>query len=124
MLYLSYTSLISSFPTSITYNHADPPCKCNTIIYKRKYSMLPYITGLLKDSATEKPLISGALTINGVIVRVKQQGRASIEVDSHKRFKTVAKIYGYYFCSKNLVVTKGDSVVCVFYMRKNRQPEN
>jgi hypothetical protein len=106
------------------HSYNDPPCKCEVVIYKRKYSVLPCITGLLKDSATGKPMGVGALTVNGVIARANQQGQAYVEVASYQKFEVTAKVYAYYFCTKVLTINKGDSVVCMFRMRKNREPED
>lgn len=121
LFFLGFTTLF--FDVTPHPRH-DPLCKCETVAYKRKHSTLPCITGLLKDSATGKPLSIGALTINGVIVRANQQGKTYVEVGSYQKFELVAKVYAYYFCSKTLTVNKGDSMVCTFYMRKNREPEN
>jgi hypothetical protein len=121
LFFFSFTNLFFDVTPQSRY---DPLCKCETVIYKRKRSILPCITGLLKDSATGKPLSIGALTINGVIARANQQGKTYVEVGSYRKFEIVAKVYAYYFCSKTLTVNKGDSVVCTFYMRKNREPEN
>ena len=124
--------LLSSFClvfTTLSFNspfhyYYDPPCKCEVVFYKRKYSVLPCITGLLKDSATGKPLSVGALTVNGVIARANQQGQTYVEVASYQKFDVTAKVYAYYFCSKILTINQRDSVVCTFYMRKNREPED
>lgn len=122
MLFLISCFFITSSYLNLLTQH-DPLYNFEIAIYKRKGSPLPCVTGFLKDSATAKPLTVGALVINGVIIRINNQGQAYAEVTHYRKFETIAKAYSYFFCHKTLNLSKGDSLVCTYYMRRNRNPE-
>lgn len=106
------------------YRHnPDPPCKCETKVYKRKKSILPCIVGILRDSASLKPLVVGALVINDVVIRANKEGKTYAELATREggRCKMVAKVFTYYFCSRSVRIHDGDSIVCVFNMRRSRE---
>ena len=101
----------------------DPPCKCETSVYKRKKTILPCIVGVLRDSASLKPLVVGALVINGVVIRTNKEGKtyAEVAVPEGGKCKLVAKVFTYYFCNRTLRIHDGDSIVCVFDMLPSKE---
>lgn len=102
-----------------------PPCQCDLIAYKRKTSPLPCLVGILRDSASHKPLpMVGALLINNVVFRSDKEGKTYAEVISNREYILTAKVYFYYPCTRKLRIEEGDSIVCIFNMRKNRAPSD
>jgi len=102
--------------------HHTPPCQCTVSIYKRKKSSLPYIVGVLRDSASQKPLpFVGALLVNDVVSRSDKDGKTYSEVASKKTYTIIAKVYFYQPCVYKLRISEGDSIVCTFSMRRNRE---
>jgi hypothetical protein len=102
-------------------SRSDPACQCEITVYKRKRSILPCIVGILQDSATQKLFNVGALIVNDVVVRANIEGRTYCEVAAKRKCKVVAKVYFYKPCSRTLRIHDGDSIVCVFHMRKSRE---
>jgi hypothetical protein len=91
-------------------------------IYKRKKSSLPCVVGVLRDSASQKPLpFVGALLVNDVVSRSDKDGKTYSEVASKKTCTIIAKVYFYKPCIRKVRILECDSIVCTFSMRRNRE---
>lgn len=102
----------------------EPPCKCEVTFYKKKRGVLPCIVGIIRDSASQKPLEVAAVIVNNIVTRTGKGGYTYCEVVSGKECTLIAKCFTYYFCTKKVVAHEGDSIVCVFNMRRNREPSD
>jgi hypothetical protein len=104
--------------------HRDPSCKCEVTFYKKKRKgVLPCIVGIMRDSATQKPVLSAGVVINKIVLRTDKDGHTYCEVIPGKH-TLIAKAFTYYFCTQKVVAQEGDSIVCVFDMRRNREPSD
>jgi hypothetical protein len=119
------TTLLALMCSAKADAYHPPHCQCELSVYKRKRSPLPYIVGVLRDSASQKPLpFVGALLVNNVVSRSDKDGKTYLEVISNKIYKIIAKVYFHQPCIRNLCLSEGDSVVCTFSMRRNREPSD
>lgn len=101
--------------------YREPPCQCEVTVHqKKRKSVATYVVSLVRDSMRHKPLILAAVVINKVIVPTDNQGRAYSNVMAGKH-TLVAKAFTYYFCTQKVVAREGDSIVCVFNLRRSRE---
>ena len=98
----------------------EPPCRCEVTVHKKKRKgVLPCIVGVLRDSATQKPLGLAALDINKTVSWTNKEGRTYTDVITGKHILT-ASAFTYHVCTQQVVAREGDSIVCVFNLRRYR----
>lgn len=123
--YMMIITLLTAMSLGRNTAHSTPPCQCNVSIYKRKKRSLPCLVSIVRDSASQEPLsFVSLLLINNIVWRSDKDGKTYADVVSNKKYRLTAKAYFYQPCIRKLRPQDGDSIVCIFNMRRDRQPSD